>query len=79
MGKRGRVEELLAGNSKCGFHLVGEEPDLRGDEPVLRPRRERVEHVEEDEGREGHGVVVEGHLQVAWTCDIHGYLWFVVV
>ena len=47
---------------KCEFPLVREEPDLRGDEPVLRPGRERVEHVEEHEGREGHGVVVEGHL-----------------
>ena len=73
------LKHFLAGNLKSKYHLVGEESDLRGDEPVLRPRRERVEHVEEHEGREGHGVVVEGHLQVAWTCDIHGYVWFVVV
>ena len=44
-------------------YLVGEESNLEGDEAVLRPGGERVEHVEEHEGREGHGVVPWGHLK----------------
>ena len=53
----------MAGSLKCKPYLVGEESDLEGDEPVLRPRSQRVEHVEEDKGREGHSVVAGGHLQ----------------
>ena len=48
---------------KCELYLVGEESDLECDEAVLRPGGERVEHVEEHEGREGHGVVPWGHLK----------------
>ena len=43
--------------------LVGEEAD--GEERLgVRARAEGIEHVEEDEAREGHGGVSPGHLLV---------------
>ena len=50
---------------------VGGEADLGEDEALLRPRTQRVEHVEEDETGEGHRCVPRRHLAVLHHLSEH--------
>ena len=65
------LRNRITTNLECELYLIGEKSDLQCDEPMLRPGCERVEHVEEDEGREGHGVVAGGHLQFAISSELY--------